>query len=77
MNCFRPSWPYTTLTQSLNPDRNLTPVLFAVSALWGMCDAIWQIECNCEYRITDVYASPRHKPIHGATQYACLPDNSD
>lgn len=30
------------------PDRNLTPVFFAVSALWGMCDAIWQIECNCK-----------------------------
>jgi len=33
------------------PDRNLTPVLFAVSALWGMCDAIWQIECNCKYSL--------------------------
>jgi len=30
------------------PDRHLTPVFFAVSALWGMCDAIWQIECNCK-----------------------------
>ena len=37
------------------PDRNLTPVLFAVSALWGMCDAIWQIECNCEYLAGRVY----------------------
>ncbi|ELT90968.1 hypothetical protein CAPTEDRAFT_154442 [Capitella teleta] len=29
------------------PDVKLVPVFFAVSALWGICDAIWQTQCNC------------------------------
>ena len=31
------------------PDQNLLPVFFVISALWGICDAIWQTQCNSEY----------------------------
>lgn len=31
------------------PDMNLLPVFFVISALWGICDAIWQTQCNCEW----------------------------
>ena len=30
------------------PDPALAPVFFVISALWGVCDAIWQTQCNCE-----------------------------
>lgn len=29
------------------PDQQLAPVFYVISALWGLCDAIWQIQCNC------------------------------
>lgn len=30
------------------PDRNLVAIFFVISALWGVCDAIWQTQCNSE-----------------------------
>ncbi len=33
------------------PGENLFPVYFVLSALWGICDAIWQTQCNCMYII--------------------------
>lgn len=29
------------------PDSTLMPVFFAISAFWGICNAIWQTQCNC------------------------------
>ena len=31
------------------PDDELLPVFFVISGLWGVCDAIWQTQTNCEY----------------------------
>jgi hypothetical protein len=31
------------------PDSNLIPVFFVVSALWGVCDAVWQTQSNGGY----------------------------
>ncbi|CAH1781034.1 unnamed protein product [Owenia fusiformis] len=28
------------------PDKGVTPVVFLMSAFWGMCDAVWQTQCN-------------------------------
>jgi len=28
------------------PDSNLVPAFFVVSALWGVCDAVWQTQSN-------------------------------
>jgi hypothetical protein len=32
------------------PDSNLLPVFFVVSALWGVCDAVWQTQSNGEWQ---------------------------
>lgn len=31
------------------PDRRLVGVFYVIAALWGLCDAIWQTQCNCKY----------------------------
>ena len=43
------------------PDKNLKAVFYVISALWGVCDAIWQTQCNskCSVRATH----PRHSSI--------------
>ena len=30
------------------PDKDLVAVFFVISGLWGICDAIWQTQSNCE-----------------------------
>jgi len=41
------------------PDPNLVVVFFALSALWGMCDALWQTQCTCElYSMSAIYDIP-------------------
>ncbi len=37
------------------PGPNLFPVYFVLSALWGICDAIWQTQCNCMYTKLKIY----------------------
>jgi hypothetical protein len=44
------------------PDRQLAPVFFVISALWGLCDAIWQIQCNCKYLVKNIV--PRWLWLH-------------
>jgi len=47
------------------PARNLMAIFFVVSALWGICDAIWQTQCNCKYyqkEINPVYKAKYSVP---------------
>jgi predicted MFS family arabinose efflux permease len=37
------------------PDPQLVVVFFALSALWGMCDALWQTQCACKFCSTMQY----------------------
>jgi len=34
------------------PDPHLFAVFFVISALWGVCDAIWQTQCNCKFGLS-------------------------
>ena len=31
------------------PEKNLV-IFFILSASWGLCDAVWQTQCNSKYR---------------------------
>ena len=40
------------------PDKRLPVVFYIISALWGVCDAMWQTQCNSKYSFSFFYRTP-------------------
>ena len=42
-------------------------IFFILAAAWGVCDAVWQTQCNSKYKLLKIYSIQRIRLFPGKT----------